>query len=227
MGLLDAYVTFTHGSVFTKYTGSIKKLIVAGASTENVNLPYVWYGGNFACDTVMLVLKNNLHLYKDEIALKTKPRGNRNISSIDTRPRLQDLFWLANTADGRRICPEAIQLLAKHNPKLLNTPDFTPLHAYLGDLNHPQWDIKVAKLLMTRKNVNMHGKKGVTSLHILLTNRKSKWDLVVLKEILKRGGDVSTKGEVGEIIKGTSKRKSISVKELILKRPDLMSILKN
>ena len=217
--------TLTNYDTYTKYIGSLKKLIQAGAPTENVNVPYIWHGNDFACNSVMLILKNNIHLYKDKHALQSKPIGA--VPNHTSKKRVTDLSWLANTSDGKSICNGAIKYLVSYNPNLLNKPQgFTPLHSYLGDLNHPQWDIKVAKLLMTKNNVNSHGKEGVTPLHGLLANgRKSKWDLVVLKEILKLGGDVSIKGEAGELNFKTSKRKKVSVKELIMKRPDLIGVL--
>ena len=207
-----------------------KKLNVENTNTsaavKNINVPYIWRNNDFDCSAVMMVLKKNIHLYKNNQTLQSRPTGD---DQFPKHKRIMDLFWLANTSDGKRVCNKAIKLLVNYNPDLRNLPfESPPLLSYFGDLNHPQWDIKIAKLLMTKENVNAHGKDGVTPLHIMLSNgRKSKWDLIVLKEVLKLGGDLSIVGEAGDINFKTHKRKKISVKELIMKRPDLIYAIKN
>ncbi len=177
--------TLTNYDVYTKYIGALKKLIKAGASTENVNVPYIWHGNDFSCDSVMVILKNNIHFYKDKHALQSKPKGV--IPDHSSKKRIADLFLLANTADGKSICSNEIKFLAQYNPKLLDNKEFTPLDAYLADRFHPQWNIVIAKTLMTKENTN---RKLSTFFPGSAPSSSgiSKWDVILLNEIIKKRG---------------------------------------
>lgn len=198
--------TLTNYDTYTKHIGALKKLIQAGASTDNVNIPYIWHNNDFACSSVMVVLKNNLHLYKNKNTLQSKPKGV--IPDHTSKNRVSDLYLLANTTDGKSICSNAVKFLAGYNPKLLNNKKFNPFEAYLSDRHHPQWNITTAKLLMTKENSKQ------LSLFFPATSSSSsetsKWDLILLKEILRTRGRVITLKE----------------KEwLKIKQPDLLSAL--
>ena len=174
---------------------TIKNLIKSGASTKDISLNYVIYNNtDFACKSVMQILKNNKALYQ-----RTPP----------PKPLQYDLNYLSDTDDGRRLCPEAILLLVSYNPKLRNiqgdvdTFGLTPLQIYLVDQKQSNWRLDVAKRLMTKENINMtSGLK--TPLEILLDFGKSTpWDLKVIRYAMKLGADITP------------------IKDIILKRADL------
>ncbi len=190
------------------YSKTIKKLMDAGASTKNINLQLVQKDGNnhIACNSVILILRSNKDLYLNKSRLNNKPSS------------LNDLHYLADTGNGRELCSSAILLLASYNSELLNVQDyrgFTPLHYYLEDSNHPQWDVKTAKILMTKENINMQIHMGHTALQMLINHSKTRWDLDLIKTGLELGADINIKN-----------KKDISLKDLILKRPELRSVLK-
>jgi len=193
-----------HIEDFTK-SKLIKQLIDAGASTKNVTLNLVTYNNtNFACSSVMLILKSNKEIYENNPLPKSKQ---------------YDLNRLSDTEDGRSLCPSAILLLASYNPKLLNIQDernFTPLHLYFADSNHRQWNAEIAKKLMTKKNINMVDGGGYTPLYMLINlGNKTQWDKELIKYGLKLGANINIKNHEG-----------ISLKDLMLKRPDLRSLIK-
>jgi len=174
---------------------TIKNLIKSGASTKDISLNHVVYNNtNFACKSLMQILKNNKALYQ-----RTPP----------PKPLQYDLNYLSDTDDGRRLCPEAILLLVSYNPKLRNiqgdvdTFGLTPLQLYLIDQKQSNWRLDVAKRLMTKENINMtSGLK--TPLEILLDFGKSTpWDLKVIRYAMKLGADITP------------------IKDIILKREDL------
>ena len=173
---------------------TIKNLIKSGASTKDISLNLVVYNNtNFACKSLMQILKNNKALYQ-----RTPP----------PKPLQYDLNYISDT-DSRIPCPEAILLLVSYNPKLRNiqgdvdTFGLTPLQIYLVDQKQSNWRLDVAKRLMTKENINMtSGLK--TPLEILLDFGKSTpWDLKVIRYAMKLGADITP------------------IKDIILKREDL------
>jgi len=153
--VLEVVATDTSTAVHSKL---IKQLIEAGASTKKVRLNNVtWNNRNFSCDSVMLIIKSNKEIYQQDPV----PEWNR-----------YDLHHLSDTDDGRSLCPKAIETLVGYNPKLRNIKDkydYTPLHHYLSDSQHPDWNAGVAKNLMTKENINMIDSGGYVPLYMLLT----------------------------------------------------------
>ena len=201
---------------------SIKKLIDAGASTQNVSLPNVLFGNDFDCKSVFLLLNNNLPLYKNKYALNTKPKSARG-----RRFRREDLAYLADTITGRSLCDKSIKKLVSYNPSLrdiqITYDGSTALHKYLEDTSHPDWKLSIAKFLITKINVNYRKyDNGNTPLHtLILLNRPGKNDFQIIKAMINAGANLALKNkyyyEEGKQVRG------ISVKDLILKkRPDLI-----
>lgn len=193
-----------------KYSKPIKRLLQSGSSSDNITLQQIYDGNDTACDSIDAILKANEKLYKNDITLQ---------KTIDGTRRLEDLHHLVNTDIGYTLCSNAIKTLISYNPQLLNTRSRqgnTPLYYYLLDLKHPQWSFDRVKLLMTRKNINIADTYGYTALHILLRNNKSQWDAAVIKQAIKLGANLNLKNIEG-----------VSVKDMILKRPDLVKALKN
>ncbi len=196
----------------TPHIKAIKKLINAGASTEKFNAE-IHSGNDIACEVVSVVIKKNKEFYKDEKLLSIKRDGYHS--------RWLDLHYLTNTVTEYNLCNKAATLLVGINPKLINyqkeDDKSTPLHNYLYDVNYSHWEMGVAKLLMSKENINLQTKWGDTALHyLLLYNKESTAKLIeLLKNALSLGADLTLKNEEG-----------ITVKELIMKQPDLVSVLK-
>ena len=187
---------------------SIQQLIDAGASTKKVRLDNVtWSNRNLTCDSVMLILTSNKEIYQQDPV----PEWNR-----------YDLHDLSDTDDGRSLCPKAIEVLVGYNPKLRNIREHgynTPLHHYLLDSQHPDWNAGVAKSLMTKENINMVDGGGYVALYLLLNfDHKTQRDRELIEYALKLGADINIKNHMNA--------DGASVKDLILKRPDLRSIIK-
>lgn len=207
--------------MLTGHIKSIKKLINAGASTEKFNAR-ISSGNDVACDAVLVIVEKNKEFYKDEKLLGIKLDGPSGYHS-----RWLDLHFLADTAMGYSLCNKVIDRLVGVNPKLINFQvegnesdwiyNYTPLHKYLGDVSHPDWEIGVAKLLMSKENINLQTNEGDTALHYLLFYNKESTDKLIelLKTALSLGADLTLKNKDG-----------ITVKDLIMKRPDLVSVLK-
>lgn len=193
-----------------KYSKLIKRLIRSGASADNITLQQIYDGNDTACDSIDIILEANKKLYKNSVTLK---------KTIDGTRRLEDLHHLVNTDIGYKLCSNAIKTLISYNPQLLNTKSRnggTPLYHYLLDLNHPQWNFDRVKVLMTRKNINMADAYGYTALHILLRNGKSHWDEAIIKLAIQLGANLNIRTKEG-----------VSIKDMILKRPDLVKVLKH
>lgn len=185
-----------------KYTNAIRRLMEAGASTQNISIQLVLDGSDVSCSSLMLILKSNKRYY-ESMSASSK-------AQINKESREGDLHFLSDTGNGRAMCPKAIFLLAGYNPKLLDKQDergYTPVHYYFEDSNHPQWNIRIAKLLMTKKNINMQTNIGNTPLHMLLQYNKSKWDLDLIKTARALGANMYLKN-----------KKDTTVKDLIIKR---------
>ena len=207
--VLEIVATDTSTAV---YSGLIKQLIDAGASTKNVRIDGVtWNNRDFSCNSVMLIIKHNKEIYQQDPV----PEWNR-----------YDLHHLSDTDDGRSLCPKAIETLVDFNPKLRNVPsdigplsNETPLHLYLSDSQHPDWNAGVAKKLMTKENINMVDGGGYVPLYLLLNfDHQTPRDRELIEYALKLGADLN--------IKNHKNGDGASVKELILKRPDLRSLVK-
>lgn len=194
----------------TRHTKTIKKLIDAGASTENFNVR-IYSGNDIACGAVLMILEKNKKFYQRDDLLGI---------TVDGFPRGLDLHFLTNTGIGRGLCPEAIPLLVSFNQKLINFQSeydhLSPLHEYLYDVRHSDWDMNTAKLLMSKGNINLQTKQGNTALHyLLLYNQEDMSDKIIelIANALKLGADLTLKNEHG-----------VTVKDLIMKRPDLKSV---
>ena len=198
------------GHYTSKYSASVKQLIDAGSSTKEISLQHITNGHDIACETTVLILKANKSLYQNEIPLNTKIYG---------QPRKEDLIYQSDTDNGRAMCPEAIRLLISYNPELRNVQSErgTPLDLYLLDKKHPDWDVEIAKSLITKKNINMQSNRiRATPLHSLLYHHynESSYDLEIIVAALKLGADIDLKDTEG-----------ITVRDLIKKRADLVSLL--
>lgn len=196
---------FANDSFKSDYTEVIKKLITAGASTKNIHLQLIQRNGDNVCESIFLVVKASEKIYKDKKLLKKYDKD-------------EDLHFLADTGMGYSLCKDALLLLIKYNPKLINriaNDGLVPVHHYFSDSKHPQWDVKIAKLLMTKENINVTNHYKVTPLYVLLRDNKSPHDLETIRYALKLGVNLDIRSYEG-----------ITVRDLILKRPDLMAALK-
>ena len=186
---------------------AIKKLIEAGASTENIDIQVIFYRGyDGVCNSAITIIKNNKHIYKNTLI----------VSSGDYA--ITDLHFLSDAGIGRTMCPKAIKLLASYNKKPLNIQNingFTPLHYLFTSYANANKDITLAKVLMTKANVNMQSLQGDTPLHHLLQrpNNPNKEFLPLIKAVIKLGGKLTIKN-----------KKGITAKDLILKQPDLIQL---
>jgi hypothetical protein len=199
----------------SKYSTTVKQLINSGASAEKVSLQHITNGHDIMCEATVLILKSNKHLYQHESSLNTR---------VDGVFRKEDLIYQSDTDNGRAMCPEAIRLLISYNPELRNVqsergilPGLVPLGLYLLDKKHPDWDVEIAKSLITKKNINMQSNRiRATPLHSLLYHHynESSYDLEIIVVALKLGADIDLKDKEG-----------ITVRDLIKKRADLVSLL--
>jgi hypothetical protein len=209
----------------------IKKLVEEGAETKNIVLPAVWYKSDFECNSVLFILKRNLHLYQNKGSLNSKPKGALN--PVDSPLRREDLALLADTADGKSICNKSIKLLVRSNPKLRNVQTAfdgsTVLHQYISDTSHPQWSLDMAKLLISPQNINIQTyDNGNTPLHTLVldSHKPQKTDILLVKHMIQRGANLLIKNKYNYNEQGR-KVQGASAKDLITKkRPDLISALK-
>lgn len=197
---------------YSGYSEFISFLISKGASTKDISLQLVLDGNSVNCQSTLAILKNNKNIYSDSSS--TKEINGYRVS--------QDLTFLADTGDGRKVCPKAIKYLAKLNPKLRNIKQrslgFTPLHFLFTDFdntgNTPR-NRSLAKILMTKKNINMSSNAGDTPLHVLfLYGSPKKEDLPIIKQIINLGANLNIRN-----------KKGVSVKELIIKNPEFRSLL--
>lgn len=203
---------------YAQHTESIKNLIKAGAVTENINLDYIRMGNTRVCESLEVILKNNKLLYEN--VLKTKSKKFQ-------REALHNL-----SASGMEInlCNNEIRLLASYNPELLNYQSGyygIPLIAYLNDSGWDEWDIQTARLLMTKKNINLQSENNVTPMqHALMSppySRRNEKDILKTGKAL--GADFTLKSK--PYSSGSSKKK-VNVNELILTtRPKLLGFIKN
>jgi len=194
----------------TEHVNTIDRLIKAGASTDNFSTR-IYSGNDTACGAVVLILEANKKQYQNKNLLNIKVKGF---------PRWLDLHFLTDTGIGRNLCSEAISTLVDFNKNLINYQSehdgSTPLHEYLYDINHPDWNMEIAKLLISENNVNLQTDQDNTALHYLLLYNKEEAEKIkkILKTALDMGADLTLKNKEG-----------ITVKSLILERIDLMPLL--
>jgi len=199
----------------------LKKLITSGASTVDVAVPMIIYGGNFVCDSLMLILNNNSKLYDDPRFLKSAPAGENN----KYFRREQDLHALSAVGLERGICPEAIQFLAKNHPHLrdVQTQDYkvTPLHIYLGDTHWPDWNFETLKALISKRNINLQDSNGNTPLHNLNngagTDAIYEHEIRIIKLMIENGADVSIKNKQGKSVQDLFEGKKHKLEKLFKK----------
>ena len=211
----------THDSYNVIHTKSIEKLIKAGASTENMVVPAVLYGNDFSCNTLILVLKNNSHLYNDERFLNAAPKTQRGAES----KRNIDLQALSAVGLERGICPEAIQFLANNHPHLRDVQGkygSTALHIYLGDTHWSGWDLKTLKVLISKNNINLQDKLGNTPLHYLNSGAAShiirEHEIRIIKTMMEHGADVTIKNKKGKSPQDMFEDKNPKLKTLFNER---------
>lgn len=203
----------------------IKQLVEKGAKTENILVSDLSYNNNIDCRSVLYILKRNSYLYNDPVNLNSKP-NNPYIKESDNHPRKEDLAYLADTGDGKTICNEAINFLARLSPNMKNVQikydGSTAAHQYLKDIHHPDWSLDIAKLLISKGNVNKRRfEDGFTPAHVfLLENRKicdKKNNGIlssIIKEVEKKGGDLNIKSNY---YFDHGKRAGISLVEILSK----------
>jgi len=162
----------------------------------------VRYNNAFSCKTLILILKRNKAIYQQNPVRKFN------------RYDLQILTDMTTSI----LCPKAIDTLIDINPKLRNIRDesgITPLNYYLYDTTSTNWSAGIAKKLMTKENINVRGLESDVPLYSLLHyDNKTRWDKGLIKYAIKLGADINLKNQDG-----------ISVRDMILKRPDLRSVI--
>ena len=193
---------------------SIRKLIKAGASTKAVKIPNVRSNTSFSCKTLIFILKRNKAIYQQNPVRKF----NR-----------YDLQILTDTSTSI-LCPKAIDTLIDINPKLRNIRDesgITPLNYYLYETTSTNWSAGIAKKLMTKENINVRGLEGDVPLYSLLHyDNKTRWDKELIKYAIKLGADINLINQGGKYgLPRNLNKHGISVRDMILKRPDLRSII--
>lgn len=198
----------------------IKILVGHGISVKNVLLQQVGEGGGFwaSCKVYTLFLNKNLKLYKENKTLyESVPAvAADELKGLSPFYRWEDLHHLSNPT--YNICPDAIEKLARANPALLNKRQRyggdTPLHLYLSGLDY---NIKLVNTLTTAVNMNMKNNRGNTPLHEFLINNRGvdKINKNVIEMMIARGANINIKNNKG-----------VTVKDLILKRPDLSGFFK-
>ena len=213
----------------------VKTLIDMGAQTKDILLQEVGIQSNTSCEVSMLILKNNISLYKNKKTLNkpviyevskypehSKHPGYR-------RYRKDVLFYFTYNYADSTPCSDVVEFLLKENPDLRNTHSkyyyhFTPLHSYMSGFGSGGLDIKVAtrigKKLISSENINLQDKRGKTPLHILLDNIRlsslpADFRYIKMAQILlKSGADIDIKD-----------KKGITARELMLKQPKLKALL--
>lgn len=203
----------------------IETLVEKGISPKYVLLSRVGDSSPWAsCEGYMFILDKNIGLYEDKKTLY-EPVQHRDAGSTSSYSyyRWMDLFHLTDPANN--ICPEVIERLVRASPELLNKRDplnmATPLNQFLAASENSPRKMQVIKILTTPVNINLKNNAGDTPLHTFLknenpdTNSSGDPDKQVVKWLIEQGANINLKDKQG-----------ISVKELLLKRPDLSGLLK-
>lgn len=197
---------FANDPFRAEYTAIIKKLLAAGATTENIDLQLVQKGNDYACESILAIVEASEKFYKDEKLLKKYDKE-------------ADLYFLADTGNGYSLCKKAILLIIQYNPKLLNRvigDGGTPALNYYTDSLYSNWDTEVAKLLITKENVNIQTKYGETPLYLLLRNDKTFNHPEIIRYALTLGANLDIKTQEG-----------FTIRDMILKNPRLATALKD
>ena len=200
---------------------TVRKLISLGAPTNHISIGLISdYGdqgeqlvvGNARnCKTIEMIIINNRKFYQS---------GGVYTGGIKTKAT--DLHNLTSTFDQWYVCPKAVKLLSTYNPRMKDVIDQTfgtPLEQLFSDFSKVRRDPELAKVLMTKTNINRQV-KGNTPLHILLLysvsdqpNLKAK-DKYTVKAMLDMGANIDLKNKNG-----------ITAREAILKRNDLKYLI--
>ncbi len=117
------------------------------------------------------------------------------------------------------LLPKLIKLIIHINPHLRDIVDprtgRTPLHYYL---RYFRYSVLQGKWLITKNNINKKDKRGWTPLHTLLMSHSldhSAEFVAMVKALIDSGANIDIKNKDG-----------LTARELILKRPDLIFLLK-
>jgi len=204
---------------------TISKLISLGAPTNHISIGLVAdygdqgeqlvVGNSRNCRTIELIITNNRKFYQS---------GGLYTGRIKTK--VTDLHNLTSTFGQWYICPKAVKMLVKYNPRMRNIIDpvfGTPLRQLLSDFSKVDRNPELAKILMTKRNINLQDEVrygGNTPLHLLLkysaTNNSSlkAKDRYTVRAMLDMGANIDIKNKDG-----------ITVRKLINERSDLKSLL--
>jgi len=200
----------------------VRKLINLGAPTTHISIGLIAdYGdqgeqlvvGNARnCKAIEMIIINNRKFYQS---------GGLYTGRI--KMKATDLHNLTRTFDQWYICPRAVKLLSGYNPRMKDISDQTsgtPLDQLFSDFSKVGRDPELAKVLMTKTNINRQV-GGNTPLHILLLysvtdqpSLKAK-DKYTVKAMLDMGANIDLKNKNG-----------VTAREEILKRNDLKYLLK-
>lgn len=195
----------------------IQAMINKGVSVKDVLLSQIGEGGTLwaSCEAYHLFLNQNIKLYKDNKTLYEPIPDVDGQKSINSSYRWEDLHHLSDHT--YNICPEAIEKLAQAKSALLNKRQNygggTPLHLYLSGLNI---NTALVNKLITPININMKTNLGNTPLHEFLINNKGSANInqQIIKMMIARGANINIKNSKG-----------VTVKDLILNRPDLSGLI--
>jgi len=142
----------------------LKLLISKGVSTREVVYIINNKFEKETCKAQMLIVKNNIHLYRNEKYLNERqPKGSK--------PKDLIIYELGNIPSNSH-CRDVVELLIKTNPNLKNSRTElgdTPLHIFMESFgDRYSKPISLAKKLITSKNINAKNNYGKTPLHVLL-----------------------------------------------------------
>ena len=202
----------------------IRALVNRGIPTQDILLQTINDGSeNPLCEVTTFFLKKNIQFYKrDKWLNESKQQRIDFDKTLHPIYRKSDLHYLTDTLIRSDTCFGAIELLVSTNPNLRDLVidkyyNSTPLNLYMvGFIDRYKKDISIAKQLITQTNVNRRDNYGNTPLHSLLINGSStRRDPTLVRVFLQKGANIDIKNKNG-----------ITARELIIKRPDLKSLLK-
>jgi len=153
----------------------LKLLISKGVPTRKVVYIIHHISEEETCKAEMLILNNNIHLYRNEKYLnKRQFRG--------VKPKDKIFYQLADMPSNSH-CRDVVELLIKTNPNLKNIRTElgdTPLHFFMeGFGNRYKTPVTLAKKIITSKNINAQNNYGKTPLHVLLDSLRNTCSYVV------------------------------------------------
>lgn len=144
---------------------TISKLISLGTPTNHISIGLVAdygdqgeqlvVGNSRNCRTIELIITNNRKFYQS---------GGLYTGRI--KMKVTDLHNLTSTFDQWYICPKAVKMLVKYNPRMRNIIDpvfGTPLRQLLSDFSKVDRNPELAKILMTKRNINLQDEARCTS----------------------------------------------------------------